>query len=295
MRSLLLFLLVITSQYGHGRYLSAYSGFHFSQHQYLVEDATLTTPYVGARLDSTHFRRKGQGWFSRGVAAQFSQGQNYQQFDGQIPFFQWTKHQGIWLDYFYSKQSLEADLAESAIFLGEDGTTTSIAAGSNVTTDFQISRLSIYWYESTQYAGPINYLGVFQTTEITPAASTLTGTNASIFDGSFTGFGLTMGRKKDTRGLNFQWRLRLAQLNSDFSDNVTGHRALSTEESTVYQLAMDLNWHYRYYLAPYWYLVPEIRVNFSTSLQTTMDPQQVDHDAFIFIGTQSLISLQKRF
>lgn len=295
MKILLLCLLVINSHLGYASYLSAYGGFHLSQHQYLPDSANLSTPYVGMRFDSTEFRRRPTGWLARGVGAQISQGQSYQQLRGQVPVFHWTKLQGLWFDYEYIKQTLESDLIESAIFLGQDGTTTAIPANSNVSSDHQISRMALYWYESSKQVGPINYLGLYQSTEITPATSTLTGTNATLFDSEFRGYGLILGRKKDTRGLNFQWTLRLAQLDSNFSNDVTGHRALSEKESTVYQLDMDMAWHYRLYLAPYWYLVPELRIRFSAMTQTTMEPLQVEHDAFTLFESQTAIHLQKRF
>lgn len=295
MKCLQLFLLVIASSQSIGSYLSAYSGLHIGQHQYLKDTASLNTPYVGLRLDGTQHRHKDSGWLARGLAADFKQGQGLQRFQGQLPLFHWTKTHGLWVEYQYSQQSLEATLSESAIFLGKDGTTTSIAADANVSSDLQQSTLSLYWYEASKQIGPINYLGVFQTTQLTPAASTLTGTNASLFDGRFSGFGLILGRKKDTRGLSFQWHMGLSQLDSDFSNEVTGHRSASQSESTVYQLDLNFGWQYRYYLAPYWYLVPKVKLRVTTTMQTTMDPQQVDHDTFLYLDSQTEVSLQKRF
>jgi len=87
----------------------------------------------------------------------------------------------------------------------------------------------------------------------------------------------------------------LSQLDSDFSNEVTGHRSASQSESTVYQLDLNFGWQYRYYLAPYWYLVPKVKLRVTTTMQTTMDPQQVDHDTFLYLDSQTEVSLQKRF
>lgn len=283
------------SPFSDGRYLSAYSGFHMGQQRYLGEAASLNTLYYGARLDSTHWRRKARGWLARGGALDVLQGQGVLQIHGQLPVFQWDKLNGLWLDYELNQYTLEATLSESSIFLANNGDTTSITADSSVSIDHQVSKLAVYWYEKTQTSSPINYIGGFYQTEVSPASSTITGTNASLFDGTFNGFGLTLGRKRDKRGFNFQWTLNMAQLDSDFSNDVTAHRAASKSESTIYQLGINLNWHYRYYLAPYWYLVPEVKVGFSAATQTTAAPEQVDHDALVQYQTQSQISLQKRF
>lgn len=299
MRPYLILLLTIASLFHghscHARYLSAHSGLHLSNHQYLGDEAQLSSPVYGVRFDSTLWRRSEKGWLARGAAIEVSQGQNYLKFQGQVPIFHWHKRNGIWLDYQFHQQTLEATLSESAIFLANNGSATSVAANSNVSVDHQISQLAFYWYEKSRTSSPINFIGGVYQTETSPARSTITGTNASLFDGTFTGFGLTLGRKQDERGLNFQWTLNMTQLDSDFSNDITAHRQASKAESTAYQLGLHLNWHYRYYLAPYWYLVPQLKILFTAATQTAMDPVQLDHDPLIQYQTQTLIHLQKRF
>ncbi len=76
---------------------------------------------------------------------------------------------------------------------------------------------------------------------------------------------------------------------------VTNHRAASESESTAYKLGLDLNWHYRYYLSPYWYLVPEVKLGLNMLTQTQFEPVEIEHRPFVFIESAAWISLQKRF
>ena len=158
-----------------------------------------------------------------------------------------------------------------------------------------LQRYSLYWYESLQQEGPINRAALLYQIENSPAASTLSNNSASLFDGTFSGFGFSLGRIKDDKGLSFQWKAYFSRLDSSFSNDSTRHRSLNASESEVYQLAGELHWHYRYRLAPYWYLVPNVKVEFSVLMQSTSEPVDVDHKSLVYSQTSSWLSLQKRF
>ncbi len=100
---------------------------------------------------------------------------------------------------------------------------------------------------------------------------------------------------KDDRGLNFQWRLNVASLDSHFSNDATGHRLLAKQESSVYKVAITLSWHYRYYLSPYWYLAPQVQYRASYLTQSELEPVDVEHSSFLYTHTQSTISLRRHF
>ena len=279
----------------HAEYLSVESGYQYAQHGYLSDAGTLDTQVNGVKLDISQWRRKQTGWLSRGGAIEYQQGVDYTLFKAALPIYHWHKQQGLWLSAHIQSQNMEIELSSDETLLTNSGVSTAIASGSVLSAEHTINQFDLYWYEAIQYKAPVNVIGLFYYSEASPASSEITASSATVFDGSFTGYGLTIGRIKDDKGFNFQWRLNLAQLDMSFSDSVTGHRAASEAESTAYKFGLELQWHYRYYLAPYWYLVPQLKLGVNTLFQTEMDPTEIEYRALTYIESRSWISLQRRF
>ncbi len=295
LRKYLLLSALLLPQLCNGQYLAAFSGYQTSEHAYLGDDSNLQGLVNGASLDLRAWRRRSNGWLSRGPKVAFKQGAGTFSSESHVSIYQWRKHQGIWLSTLSQQQTLQTELSQEHIFLDNAGTANILGVGTLIKNQRSVQRTQLYWHESSDNIGPLNLLGVFNLQESTPVSGRLSNTNASLFEGQFSGFGLILGRLKDKRGVNFQWQLSLAQLNSDFSNAATSHRTIAPKESSVYQLGVNLSWHYRHYLAPYWYLVPQFNVQHSSLIQTTSNPQTVQHDAFRYLQIQSFISLRRYF
>ena len=291
----LLITLLLPCSWVSAEYLSLVSGLQYGQHGYLTDAGTLNTQVYGAKLDLSDWRRQQKGWLSRGFSAEYLQGENYSQIKGRLPLYHWHKHQGLWLEIKQLSQNMEVVLSADETLLSDSGQTTSLLTGTKISAGQLINQYDLFWYEAISYKAPVNLIGLFYYSEASPASSTINGSSATIFDGVFTGIGLILGRIKDDRGLNFQWRLNLAKLDMSFSDSVTNHRAASKSESTAYKLGLDLSWHYRYYLSPYWYLVPEVKLGLNMLTQTQFEPVEIEYRPFVFIESAAWLSLQKRF
>lgn len=290
-----LIICLIFSQSAGAEYLSALAGYQQSEHSYLTDTSDQKGNIYGATLDTLLWRRKSVGWLARGPKAEIKQATGFLSISGLLPVYQWHKHQGTWLEMNWSKQEFQTQLDEAQTFLGNDDTSTSLAPGSIINTEHQLQRLQFYWYESAMQIGALNLFGINYTQQTTPAASVISNTNATLFDGKFSGMGLVFGRMKDSRGLNFQWRFNMAKLESNFSNDITQHQTLASAESSVFRVALMLRWHYRYYLAPYWYLVPNLQYDFNAIMQSHSQPQQIEHDVFTYSNLQTWISLRRYF
>jgi hypothetical protein len=286
---------LLISQYVTAEYLSVFSGYQESEHSYLTDSSEQQGALIGASLDTRLWRRQPIGWWARGIKAEITQAPDFFSFKSQIPVYQWHKHQGTWLEVNWVKQDFQTTISEAHTFLGNDGTQTPLNIDSVITTERQLQQIQFYWLESSRHSGALNLFGISYSQETSPAAAEISNSSATYFDGKFTGTGLLFGRNKDTRGLNFQWRLNIGKQESDFSNSVTGHRGLSASESQVFNLAFSLQWHYRYYLAPYWYLAPHIKISVNALLQGQSEALQINHDSLLHTHYQSWLSVRRYF
>ena len=276
-------------------FMGAYHGIHQLEQQYTQDTATSQEEANGITLNAQSYRHQPTGWIARGPSIRIQQSPNHLDIDTHIPIYQFHLHQGLWFQFEWQENAFETQLSSSQVYLDENGTAQSIAADSDVIFERSFQRGQMYWYESVKQEGPINTVGLFYSVETSPASVDISSTNASLFDGRFSGFGFSFGRIKDDKGLNFQWRLNLAQLDTDFSNDATDHRALSSLESTVYQVQLSLDWHYRYYLSPYWYLVPSFHYQYSNILQTQLQPEFVEHESLRFTQVSGFIAIRRYF
>lgn len=288
-------LIFLGASFVHSEYISVLSGYQYAEHGFLPDEASLTNTIYGATLDLSEWRLKQQGIMARGPKLSYKQGTEFQQLSARIPLYHWHKHQGIWLQTSLQTKNMEVSVSKNITFLNNQNLSINIGAGSKILAEHRINKYQLYWHEAIKYKAPLNLIGVFYHSEASPAASTISTSEADFFEGVFTGFGLTVGRLSDVRGANFQWKINLAQLDMSFSNDATQHRAASKEESSAYLFDLALDWHYRYYLAPYWYLVPQVKVGFSTLFQNDAKPVMIEFKALNQLSASSLISLQRRF
>ena len=276
-------------------HMGGYSGINQIQHQYLTDKAQSSEQTYGAILDMQARRYATHGWMAKGPKIQIQQSSNHLEIDLHTSLYQFNPHNGVWLQFEWQKTSLDTIVGSNQIYINESGTAQALSSGDSLLLERQFSRSQVYWYESLKEEGPINTIGVFYSVETSPASANLSTTNANVFDGRFSGFGFSLGRIKDDRGLNFQWRLNVAQLDTDFSNDATAHRALSSLESTAYQVDLTLNWHYRYYLSPYWYLVPSIKYQYQNAFQSQLQPEFVEHEQLSFTQFSGFIAIRRYF
>lgn len=295
MKPVLICLLFILPWPALAEFAGVYSGMLDIRHQYLTDAIHVQEQVYGAGLNMQSYRRKPTGWMSRGPRLHIEQSMSGLSIDSHVSLYQPYVHQGFWFQFQWQKHNFDSQLSENEVYLNQSGTASSLAAGDDINLGRQYFNGQIYWYESIKDEGPINTAGIFYAVETSPVNAEISSTNATVFDGVFSGFGFTLGRIKDDRGLNFQWRLTLAQLDSDLSNDATNHRSLSSLESTVYQLKIRLDWHYRHYIAPYWYVVPSLHLSHENLLQSQLDPQFVDHKQFNFTQLSVLLGIRRYF
>lgn len=279
----------------HAESFGIYSGINQISHQYLNNAVTSQEQAYGTKFDMQAYRRKPRGWLARGLKAHIQQSPNHLDLDVHTPLYQFHTHQGVWLALQWQQNSLSTVLTENTLYMDESGNVVPLSSGDTLVLERTFLRTQAYWYESVKDEGPINLLGIYYSVETSPASADISTTNADIFDGRFSGFGFSLGRIKDDRGLNFQWRLNIAQLTTDFSNDATRHQTASSQESTVYHIDLKLEWHYRYYLSPYWYLVPNIRYQYQSIFQTQLEPEYVNHPTFSFTQFSGAIELKRYF
>lgn len=287
--------LALHNAHGSAEFIGAYKGVQRVEQTYIQGETESQAQTIGFQLNMQPYRRRPTGWLVRGAKIHLQQQNSLLQTDIHIPVYQFHIHQGIWFQFKQQENTFETRLNDAQVYLPNNGSAQGLTADTNVTFEHSYQQGQIYWYESVKDEGPINTLGFFYSVESSPVNASISTTNATVFDGQFSGFGMTLGRIKDDKGLNFQWRLNIAQLDSDFSNDATEHRSLSSAESTVYQVELNLNWHYRYYLTPYWYLVPSLHYQYRHSLQTQFNPEFVEHDGFSFTQLSGAIALRRYF
>lgn len=265
------------------------------QHNYTGEESQLKTLDYGGQLNLQTYRLNRTGWFARGPVLETHYSKDRLSLNAQVNLHQPFLHHGLWLAVDWQQSQFQSTVSSNLLYLDNSGVATSIASGNTISSTRHEYSGHIYWYESVKDEGPINTLGLLYTLETNPASSEISSTNANVFDGRFSGVGFTIGRIKDDRGLNFQWKLTLAQLTSDFSNAVTNHQRLSKAESQIYKTALNLNWHYRYYVGPYWYIVPSAHLTFSYLMQSQLNPEMIKHEPLSFSQYRLQVSLRKYF
>lgn len=275
--------------------ISFSAGFISQQQNFLSETSTFQEPYISATLDLQPWRIHAQGWLARGPKLSLTQSAQSLLAHADLPIYQFNPQQGLWFGSDYQQAQFSTIADTDHIFLGNNGQSTAINANDQVLSQHKLQTYQLYWYESSSLIGAINQIGLIYQQQSGPAASIISNTNADWFDGSWSGWGLILGRIRDNKGFNFQWKATLTQLDSQFSDRITNNVALSKTESQGYGFTFQASWHYRYYLAPYWYLVPRLGISSRVLFQKEFNPQQIEHDPYRQTELFSEIQMQKRF
>lgn len=295
MHQLLFIICLLSSAFTWGEYSGIANGVIDTQNQFLSDSASLQETTYEGELNLQTYRRHPIGWLARGPKIKIQQSPSYLSVDTHVSLYQFHIHQGLWFQFQWQDESMNSEISTSLVYVSDSGAAQTLNTGDIIDFERHLHRAHVYWYESVKDEGPINTLGLFYSSESSPVNADITSTNATLFDGTFSGFGFSLGRIKDDRGLNFQWQMYLAKLDSDLSNDATQHRQLSSAESTVYQMGFRFDWHYRYYLGPYWYLVPSVHVDYERLLQTQFDPEFVEHKQFSWVQLSGFIALRRYF
>jgi len=280
---------------GYANYLEySYQSQHFS-FDFLPTTSTHDTFTNVVSADFSSWRRTPTGFMARGPIISLQQGDNYEARRYSLPLYQWHRQQGLWLEFKQQKWRFNTQLEQSAIYLPNRGIPLSLAANQTITSDAQYQYWQLYWHESVRQEGPINRVGFHYLKQEQVVTMDYIATNANLFDGRFEGWGVQIGRVKQDKGFNFEWLVKLSQLQSYYSSDAIDHRSQAKADSQDFQLDLTLNWHYRYYLAPYWYAVPRLGVWGQYQMQSQFEADTLEHEAYTAWSYFYGISLQRRF
>lgn len=283
------------SSYVHGiPYISADYGYYGSQHAYVTDEATQQSLMQRVDINLLSRRRQRTGFVARGPRLQWLQAQQLTQVSTTFPLYQWTPDHGAFFEYQYSQWQMDTSWSSNQLYLRDDGTPTNTGVGDSKIESEQ-TLWQLYWYEGVNQEGPINRVGISFLQQNIPASATISGITADLFDASFTGWGIQLGRIKHDRGLNFQWLLNIHNVQTDFSDAVTQHRQNAKNESEDLRLHLEMDWHYRYRIEPYWYWVPKLGSQLVYQTQSATDPQTLEHDAYTAFDWFFSLGLQITF
>jgi len=265
------------------------------QHNYLPDASQRNTGLALVALDTTKWRRQSEGIFARGVAVLWAQGNNASQLDAQLPLYHWHPLHGVWLGVHQTQVNAESTLGESQSYLGDGTSPVDIAADSTVTSTWQRSRYQVFWRSDARYTGAANQAGLYWQRLTSPVEAELTGFTPTLFDLESEGIGFFVGQHYDSRGWGFSWQLSLGMQTHLYSDSSTQSHSISESERRMLALEAQTRWQYRYYLAPYWYLVPQLGVQLQLLSQAKSDSQNLSQKELSYATVFTGISLRRYF
>lgn len=289
-------LTLLLSVSSHGEFLAAGSGYQLHLHTYLSDTSQSQTLTYEAEADLTHYRRSKAGPFARGPKGKVQQGLGFLSYEGQAPIYHWHHQHGVWVGYSkVSSEGLEAEIGKDRTYLANSGGTIDLTKGSPVTSASESSMLSVFWRSEARHRGVANMAGLYRHALTSPMTAEIENQSAEIFDGTLTGWGLMVGRHRDNKGFNFQWLFMLGQNQIKLSEDALPGSARSQSESRQHHMAFTLGWHYRYYLAPYWYVVPYVQQQVQLSWQSKSLPETIEHSPFLNSASSCGIQLRYYF
>ncbi len=278
----------------HAESIAAGGGYTLYNHQYLEDTAQANVAISHILLNMSDWRWQDSGWLARGPKGFVSAGTNLLHYSGELPIYLWTLHEGLWIGVERREVDTRTTLSKDRIYLANDGSTLSLTKDTEISSVIEQQRIYGIWRNQSRYPGAINWGGLFREVITSPAAANIESVNAVWFDGEFTGRGVIIGREKDARGLNFQWHIQMGQFTGKFSDQQT-RPTINNRERTELHFGFQLGWHYRWYLSPYWYLVPSIQVSHSVLIQNNTNARSLNHHALNMLNLRSMFLLQRRF
>ncbi len=283
------------SPYCTGEYLSIGGGMHAHRLNYLPDTSERNTEFAQLELDTTKWRRQPTGLLARGVGLKYQQGSQSQQLELQLPLYQWHPLHGLGLNVQQAQVTTASTVSETQSYLGDSGSPVDIAAGSSVASTWQLNRYQLYWRSDARHSGAANRAGVYWQRLTNPVEAELTNVTPTLFDLESEGFGFYVGRTEDDKGWNTSWQLLLGQQTNVYSDANTQSHQISESERRMILLEASVQWHYRYYLAPYWYLVPALGWQLQLLSQAKSASEQVEQKTLIYGQANVALSLRYYF
>ena len=280
---------------GASTYISLSSIYHSQTHTLLGQTANNDTLATQLEWNSQKERLKHSGWLARGVQMSFASSSQYASISANLPIYHVSPQNGFWLSVYNRVERFTATLETSRIYLDKEGNASSVTSGSALTADLISQGYEVYWKEDTLLPTLINEIGFVYQSQTTPIQVNLNSTNATLFDGQMTGWGIRLGKHLQPRGLSLDWDLAVLQLDTDFSNSVTEHRAVAPDESKCLWARFQLRGQYRHYITPYWYAAPFVGLDLQGYIQQTRDPNIVEQPTSTVTKWQAGLQLQKWF
>lgn len=272
------------------------SSAYFGQQNTLLGQTSSNQGYgFSVEWNSQKERLRDTGWFARGVTLSSTQSSFYSEYSTTIPLFQIAKRHGLWTSITRRSQQFTTTLDSSQIYLDKEGNPSPVAAGSDLSAELNTQEVVWSWREESHEATLLNEISLVYCTQSTPVQVNLSTTNATLFDGSFSGWGLRIAKRQQPRGFNLNWSLDVFELESYFSDDATGHRQQAPAESRTLFTRFTLEWQYRQYLAPYWYAKPFAQYSLQAYLQPQSAPSVVDQPTMTQSQWKIGMAIQKWF
>lgn len=276
-------------------FLGVGAGYGLYRLNYLPDTGELNAPHNQLEADITSWRRQPTGWLSRGPAVYWRQGSGVRVYEVRAAIFHWHNHHGVW--YLRQQATVEnkATLSSVSGYLGNSGSPVDLGAGSELTSNWEMSRDHVFWQSDARRRGVANQAGLYRQSQRAPVEAEIEGITPEIFDGETTGWGVYIGKHQDSKGFNFQWRAYLGQHVATFSDENPSAGSFSESERRQIQFEGKFSWHYRYYLAPYWYLTPHLSWQLQLTLPSKSDTDNVTQKTLYYTEFESGVSIRRYF
>lgn len=287
--------LLLAVQACYAEYIGGGSGYGLYRLNYLPDTGEQNSLLIIAESDLTSWRRKGTGPVSRGPALTYLQGSGISHYNLSLPLYHWHIHHGIWYGREYRKTENLTALSTGQVYLGDTGSPVDLAAGSEITSIWEMTRNKLYWQSDVTRRGVANRAGIYWQTQTSPVEAEFEGITPEIFNGESQGYGLYLGKHQDNKGLNFQWSLHFGQHVATFSDRNTNSNGISESERRQIQFEGLAAWHYRYYLTPYWYLIPQLSWQTQLRLPSKSNSDNIKQKALIYTHFETGVTLRRYF
>lgn len=290
---LILGLLLSFSSYA--EFIGVNGGYSLHRLNYLPSTGELDTTYTSLEADFTDWRRKSTGIGVRGPSFDWQQGSGLNAYRFSIPLFHWHKHHGIWVGREYLEVENQTAINSQVGYLGSNGSPVDLGSGSDITSTWETTRTLLFWQSGALNRGVANQGGLYWQTLTSPVEAELTNLTPEIFDGESRGMGLFLGRYQDKKGFNFQWRLYMGQQIVTYSEANNNIDQFSQSDRRLFQFEGILDWHYRYYLSPYWYAVPLFQFQGQLNLQSKSNSDNLKQKTLFYGHWKMGISLRRYF
>jgi len=170
-----------------------------------------------------------------------------------------------------------------------------LVAGSEITSLWEMTRNRLFWQSDATRRGVANRAGVYWQNQTSPVEAQFETITPDVFNGESQGYGLYIGKHQDNKGWNFQWSLHFGQHVATFSEGNTNSASTGESERRQLQFEGVAAWHYRYYLTPYWYLIPQLTWQTQIRSPSKSNPDNLKQKSLIHTHVETGVTLRRYF